>query len=110
MRKRRITRAEYPIIPEIEIKLFLHRCFNIDFGQYAKALGLERLDDAFHRSEEAPAHGLGDIIFHMKTSTELGGRRNFRATMRVVRYCVGGRQQRQYRERPARAQAHRSLR
>jgi hypothetical protein len=41
VRQRRVTRAEYPILPEIEIELFLHRRFDIDFSQNAKALGFE---------------------------------------------------------------------
>src|SRR5664279_4156449 len=41
VRQRRVTRAEYPILPEIEVELFLHRRFDIDFSQNAKALGFE---------------------------------------------------------------------
>ena len=44
--------------------VILHRCFDIDFGQHAKALSFECLDDAFDRSGEAPLHNLGDVIFH----------------------------------------------
>src|ERR1019366_9294816 len=75
VRQRRVTRAEDPILPKIEVELFLHRRFDIDFSQNAKALGFERRDDAFYRGGEAPAHGLGDIIFHLDTSTEPGARR-----------------------------------
>src|SRR5664280_1683272 len=39
--QRRVTRAEYPVLPEIEVELFLHRRFDIDFSQNAKALGFE---------------------------------------------------------------------
>lgn len=41
VRQRRVTRAEYPVLPEIEVELFLHRRFDIDFSQNAKALGFE---------------------------------------------------------------------
>ena len=60
VRQRRVTRAEDPILPEIEVELFLHRRFDIDFSQNAKALGFERLDDALYRGGKAPAHGLGE--------------------------------------------------
>jgi hypothetical protein len=43
VRQRRITRAQYPIISEINVELFLHGRFDIDFGQKAKSLGFERL-------------------------------------------------------------------
>src|SRR5664280_2147727 len=75
VRQRRVTRAEDPILPEIEVELFLHRRLDIDFGQNAKALGFERLDDAFYRGGETPAHGLGDIVLHLNPSTEPGARR-----------------------------------
>lgn len=82
MRQRWVTRAEYPIIPKIEIELFLHRCFDVDFGQNAKALCFEGLDDPFQRGWKASAHDFGYVIFHLNTSIEPNGRRNFRATMR----------------------------
>jgi hypothetical protein len=67
VRQRRVTRAEYPILPEIEVELFLHRRFDIDFSQNAKALGFQYLDDALHRGGEAPAHGLRNIVLHLNT-------------------------------------------
>src|SRR5664280_2842410 len=70
MRQRRVTRAEYPILPEIEVELFLHRRFDIDFGQNAKSLGFECFDDALYRGEESPCHSLRDIVLHLNTSTE----------------------------------------
>src|SRR5450759_3391651 len=41
VRQRRVTRDEDAILPEIEVELFLHRRFDIDFSQNAKALGFE---------------------------------------------------------------------
>src|SRR5450756_3125183 len=41
VRQWRVTRAEYPVLPEIEVELFLHRRFDIDFSQHAKAFGFE---------------------------------------------------------------------
>src|ERR1019366_6337228 len=79
VRQRRITRAQYPIISEINVELFLHGRFDIDFGQNAKSLGFERLDDAFYYGREASTHGFRDIIFHLNTSSELGPRSGFEA-------------------------------
>src|SRR5450759_212049 len=107
VRQRRVTRAEDPILPEIEVELFLHRRFDIDFSQNAKALGFERLDVALYRDGEGPAHGLGDIVFHLNTSAD--PRPQVRWRDRRVRYCGDGQSRRRYRGRPERAQARRSL-
>jgi hypothetical protein len=77
VRQWRVTRAEYPIVPEIDVELFLHRCFDIDFGQDAKSLGLECLDDAFYYDREASTHGLRDIILHLNTLIQFGSRLGF---------------------------------
>jgi hypothetical protein len=58
MRQRRVTGAEYPIVAEIDVELFLHRRFDIDFGKDAKSLSLERLGDAIYDGGEAASHGL----------------------------------------------------
>src|SRR5450759_345290 len=50
VRQRRVTRAEDPILPEIEVELFLHRRFDIDFSQNAKA---SALSDSMTRSTVA---------------------------------------------------------
>jgi hypothetical protein len=67
MGQRRIAGAEDPIISEIDVEFFLHRCFDIDFGQNAKSLGFERLDDAFYDGAEVSTHGLCDIVLHLNT-------------------------------------------
>ena len=36
-----IARAEDPIVPKIDVELFLHRLFDIDFGQNTKSFGFE---------------------------------------------------------------------
>lgn len=41
VRQRGIARAEYPIISEIDVELFLHGRFDINFGQNTKSLGFE---------------------------------------------------------------------
>ena len=41
VRQRGIARAEDPIVPKIDVELFLHRRFDIDFGQNTKSFGFE---------------------------------------------------------------------
>ena len=36
-----IARAEYAIVPEIDVEFFLHRRFDIDFGQNTNSFGFE---------------------------------------------------------------------
>ena len=71
VRQRRIAGAEDPVVPKIDVELFFHRRFDVDFGQNAESLGFECLDDAFYYGREASTYDLRDIVLHLNTSTDL---------------------------------------
>lgn len=73
MRQRWIAGAENPIVPEIEIELFLHCRSNIDIGQHTKSLGLKRLGDALDDRGEITAYGFSDIVFHLTSMALANG-------------------------------------
>jgi hypothetical protein len=56
VRQRGIASAEYPIVSEIDVELFLHCRFDIDFGQDAKLFNLVN-------DRALPTHGNASSTF-----------------------------------------------
>jgi hypothetical protein len=63
VRQRGIASAEYPIVSEIHVELFLHCRFEIDFGQDAKLFNLVN-------DRALPTHGNASVAFRVIAESE----------------------------------------